>query len=66
MLSMEELPNIAPAPIIKIPVPKKKDEAIEIPKYFLKIILRKVYRLAQPKLITIFPKTAIINEPMFT
>ena len=36
------LPIIAAAPIIKMPVPKKKLDAIEIPKYLLKITLRKV------------------------
>ena len=36
-----ELPIIAAAPIIKIPVPKKNEEAIEIQKCFLKIIFKK-------------------------
>ena len=58
--------TIAAAPIIKIPVPKKKLEAIETPKYFLKITLRKVYKLAQPKLITIFPRSAQTSEPKLT
>ena len=62
----DEFPMMAAAPIIRIPVPKKKEEAMEIPKYLLKIMLRKVYKLAHPKLITIFPKIAMIKEPTFT
>ena len=31
-LSHAEFPIIAPAPTIKIPVPKKKDEAMDMPK----------------------------------
>ena len=42
ILSTELFPIIAAAPMIRIPVPKKKEEAIEIPKNFLKITLRKV------------------------
>ena len=42
ILRIEELPIIAAAPIIKIPVPKKKLDAMEMPKYLLKIMLRKV------------------------
>ena len=61
-----ELPKIAAAPIINMPVPKKKLEAIEIPKYFLKIIFKKVYKLAHPTLIIIFDIIAIINEETFT
>lgn len=37
-----------------------------MPKYLLKILSIKIYRLAHPRLITIFPKTIIINEPAFT
>ena len=39
---------------------------MEIPKYFLKMILRKTYKLAQPKLIAILPKIAIKSEPKLT
>ena len=67
MLRIEDdFPKIAPAPIIKMPVPKKKDEAIETPKYFLKITFKKVYKLAQPRLITTFPSIAQISEPKLT
>ena len=45
---------------------KKKLESIETPKYLLNIIFKKVYKLAQPKLITIFPKIAKIKEPILT
>ena len=34
--------TIAAAPIIRMPVPKKKEEATEIPKYLLKITFKKV------------------------
>ena len=64
--SNDKLSIIAPAPIINIPVQKKKLENIEIPKYLLKTIFKNVYKLAQPKLITILPKTAIIKEPILT
>ena len=63
---MPELPRIAAAPIIKIPVPKKNDEAIEIQKCFLKIMFKKTYKLAQPKLIISFPSKAQTREPKFT
>ena len=63
---MAELPSIAAAPIIKMPVPKKKDDAIEIQKCFLKIMFKKTYKLAQPKLISNFPSKAQIREPKFT
>lgn len=62
-LSREEFPTTA-APIIRIPVPKKKEEAMEIPKYLLKMVFRKVYKLAQPRLMTILLKTASTNEPI--
>ena len=65
-LSIGEEPTIAAAPIIKIPVPKKKQDSIDIPKYLLKITFKKVYRLAQPKLIMIFPNKAAKSEPKFT
>ena len=42
ILSIGEFPTIAATPIIKMPVPKKKDDAIETPKYFLKITFKKV------------------------
>ena len=41
---------------MRIPVPKKKDDATEMPKYLLKIMLRKVKRLAQPSDIMILPR----------
>ena len=66
MFKMAELPRMAAAPIINIPVPKKNDETIEIQKCFLKIIFKKTYRLAQPKLIKIFPSKAHNNEPKLT
>lgn len=66
ILSNPELPTIAPAPIIKIPVPRKNDRAIEIPKYFLKIIFINTYKLAQPRLIISLPKIAQISEPAET
>ena len=66
IFKIAEFPSMAAPPIIKIPVPKKKQDAIDIPKYFLKITLRKVNRLAHPKLITIFPNTATSKEPIFT
>lgn len=53
----------ATAPIIRMPVPKKKDEAMGMPKYLLKMVLRKVYRLAHPRLMTILLKTAMTSEP---
>ena len=65
-LKIGELPTIAPTPIINIPVPKKKDAAIDIPKYLLKITFKNVYRLAQPALIMILPKIAIKSEPKST
>ena len=34
--------TIAATPMMRIPVPKKKLDAMEIPKYLLKIIFRKV------------------------
>ena len=37
---MGESPTIAATPIIKIPVPKKNDDAIDIPKYFLNRVLK--------------------------
>ena len=61
-----EFPKIAAAPTINMPVPKKNEEAIEIAKYFLKIIFKNTYKLAQPTLIMIFPKIAQISEPTFT
>jgi len=61
--SIAKLSIIEAAPIIKIPVPKKKLEAIEIPKYLLKIIFNNVYKLAHPRLIIIFPNIAIIKDP---
>ena len=66
MLSAELFPIIAAAPMMRIPVPKKKDEAMEMPKYFLKMILRKVYRLAQPRLMTILPKIALTSDQTLT
>ena len=57
---------MAAAPMIRMPVPKKKEDAIEIPKYFLKITFRNVYKLAHPKLIIIFPKTAQTKDSTFT
>ena len=57
---------IDPTPITKIPVPKKKDEAIEMPKYLRNITFKKVYKLAQPKLINILPKTAQTRLYTFT
>ena len=62
----ERLSTIAAAPMIRIPVPKKKEEAIEIPKYLLKITLRKVKRLAQPSERIILPNIATSREPIFT
>ena len=66
MFNMPEFPSIAAAPIIKIPVPKKNDEAIEIQKCFLNIIFKNTYKLAQPKLIIILPSKAHISDPTFT
>ena len=65
-VGMDSFSTMAATPIISIPVPKKKLEAMEIPKYLLKIMLRKVYRLAQPRLITILPRMAIIREDTLT
>ena len=62
MFNIELFPKIAAAPIIKIPVPKKKLDAIEIPKYLLNITFKNVYKLAQPKLIIIFDNIHIIYE----
>ena len=45
---------------------KKKDDAIEIQKCFLKIIFKNTYKLAQPKLITNFPSNAHNKEPTLT
>lgn len=66
MFKKAEFENIAPAPMINIPVPKKKQLAIEIPKNLLKIIFKKVYKLAQPRLIIIFDNIAKINEGILT
>lgn len=66
MFSTEEFPKIAAAPMMKIPVPKKNEDAMETAKYLLKMIFRKVYRLAQPRLISILPRTAHKSEPTFT
>ena len=63
MFNIAEFPRIAAAPIIKIPVPKKNDIIIEIQKCFLKIMLINTYKLAQPKLIMSFPKSAQTSEP---
>ena len=66
MFRIAEFPNIAAAPIIKIPVPKKNDDKIDIQKCFLKIMFKKTYKLAQPKLIKSFPKKAHKSDPTFT
>ena len=66
MFKIAEFPTTAAAPIISIPVPKKKDEAIEIQKCFLKIMFKNTYRLAQPKLMMIFPRRAQISDPKLT
>jgi len=66
MFKIQEFPKIAPAPITSIPVPKKNDERIEIQKFFLKIIFKNTYKLAQPRLIIIFPRSAQISDPKFT
>ena len=66
MFNIAELPRIAAAPIIKIPVPKKNEEMIEIQKCFLKMMFRKTYKLAQPKLIASFPSKAQTREPKLT
>ena len=58
--------KIAAAPIIKIPVPKKKEETIETAKYFLKITFKNTYKLAHPRLIIIFPRNAQISDPKLT
>lgn len=42
ILSIELLPIMAAAPIMSIPVPKKNDAIIEIPKNFLKIMFKNV------------------------
>ena len=64
--SNDEFPKIAATPIIRIPVPKKKLDAMEMPKYLLKMIFRKVYRLAHPKLIIILLRIANTKETAFT
>ena len=61
---MDELPTTAATPMIMIPVPKKKDDAIEIPKNLRNIMFKNVYRLAHPRLIIIFPTIAQIKEPI--
>ena len=66
IFKIPELPRIAAAAIIRIPVPKKNEEIIEIQKCFLKIIFKNTYKLAQPKLIIIFPRMAQISEPKLT
>ena len=66
ILSTLELPRIAAAPIINIPVPKKNDDTIDIAKYFLKITFKKTYKLAQPRLIIILPRIAQMSDPTFT
>ena len=66
ILSIGELPTTAATPIIKIPVPKKNDDTIEIQKYFLNIIFKKTYKLAQPQAIISLPSTAQISDPKFT
>ena len=60
------LPTIEPTPITKIPVPKKKDDAMDTPKYLRKITLRKVYKLAQPRDIIILPRIAQSKLPTLT
>jgi hypothetical protein len=42
LVGILRLSTIAAAPIMRMPVPKKKDEATEMPKYLLNITLRKV------------------------
>ena len=42
IFNRELFPKIAAAPMIRIPVPKKKEDAMEIPKYFLKITFKNV------------------------
>ena len=54
---------IPAAPIIGIPVPRTKHNAIDIPNFERKITLMKVYKLAQPKLIINLPSIAQISEP---
>ena len=66
MFKIQEFPKIAPAPITSIPVPKKNDERIEIQKFFLKMIFKNTYKLAQPKLIISLPSKAQISEPKLT
>jgi len=41
-VGIDRFSTMAATPMIRIPVPKKKLEAIEMPKYLLKIMLRKV------------------------
>ena len=66
IFNIAEFPSIAAAPIINIPVPKKNDETIEIQKCFLNMIFKNTYKLAQPKLIMIFPSNAQTSEPKLT
>ena len=66
IFKIDEFDVKAPKAIIKIPVPKKNDEAIDTPKNLLKITFKKVYKLAHPKLIIILLIIAIIKEPTFT
>ena len=39
---------------------------MEMPKYFRKMMLRNVYRLAQPRLMMILPSSAHTSAPAFT
>jgi len=57
-----ELPTTAATPIIKIPVPKKKLDAIDTPKYLLKITFKNVYKLDHPNDITILERIEINKE----
>ena len=54
--------TIAAAPIIRIPVPKKKDEATEIPKYLLKMNIQEMtVNVKRPFDVRTIPSTLRVN-----
>lgn len=63
ILRTGEFPTIDATPKTNIPVPRKNEEAIDIANFLRKIMLRKTYKLAQPRLIISFPRIAHIREP---
>ena len=51
--------------MMRIPVPKKNEDAIEMPNCLRNTTFRKVYRLAQPRLMIILLRIAMISDAAF-